>query len=360
MKNPPAGYGREGNTAMLRRAEENPLIRTENIAASGEGLRVVGTFNAGAASLGDETVLLLRVAEEAVPGAGAAACPVFDEKRGRIVAARFDEKQVSREGDPRSFRVGGKQFLTSMSHFHVARSRDGIHFTPDPEPFMLPANRYEEFGIEDARITKLEGRYYITYTAASRLGCVVALAVTDDFVSARRLGVLFPPDNKDTVYFDRKIGGKYYVLHRPSASVFARPEMWLAESPDGRCFGNHRFVAGVRPGMWDSDRIGAGAPPFLTERGWVEIYHGVSGSGRYCMGAMLLDAEKPWRVLARSEKPLLEPEYPYEKTGFFGNVVFGCGAVRRGDVVRLYYGAADSSVAEASMTVEDIYANLNL
>lgn len=343
---------------MICRAEENPLIRKESISAAGTGLRVAGVFNAGAAVLGGETVLLLRVAEEAVSDGESVSCPVFSGQEKKITAVHFRRDQVTQGSDPRSFWVGGKQYLTSMSHFHVARSRDGIHFTPDKTPFMLPANRYEEFGIEDARVTKLEGHYYITYTAASRMGCVVALAVTDDFVSTRRLGVLFPPDNKDTVFFDRKIGGKYYILHRPSASVFAKPQIWMAESPDGRHFGNHRFVAGVRPGMWDSSRVGAGAPPFLTEKGWVEIYHGVSDSGRYCMGAMLLDKEQPWRVLARSAEPLLEPERPYEKSGFYSNVVFGCGAVRRGNTVRLYYGAADSSVAAADMTVDDIYKNL--
>lgn len=345
---------------MIFREKENPVLGKEDFPVLHEGFENIGAFNAGAALCGGETVLLVRVAERPVQRDGRIACPVFDPGSGRTEVVEFSPGELDGDGDPRILTVGGKRYLTSISHLHVARSRDGVHFRADPEPLLQPRSEYESFGIEDARISCVEGRYYITYSAASPLGCVVGLAVTDDFVTVQRAGNLFHPDNKDTVLFDRKIGGKYYALHRPSCSCFTKPAVWLAESPDLRCFGMHRFVAGVRPGRWDGARVGAGAPPFLTEKGWVELYHGATEDDRYCMGAMLLDRDEPWRVLARSGEPLVEPEYPYEKKGFFGNVIFGCGLTLEGNTVRLYYGASDESVAMLSMTVQDIFDHLGV
>ena len=345
---------------MICREKENPIIEKDFFPVLNEGFENIGAFNAGAAACGGETVLLVRVAERPVPTDGKTACPVYDPAVGKTVAVDFSPEQMEENEDPRVLIIGGKRYLTSISHLHVARSRDGVHFRADPAPFLRPENEYETYGIEDARVSMVEGRYYITYSTASPLGGVVGLAVTDDFVSVRRIGNLFHPDNKDAVLFDRKINGKYYALHRPSSSSFTKPGIWLAESPDLRCFGMHRFVAGVRPGRWDGARIGAGAPPFLTEKGWVELYHGATEDDRYCMGAMLLDRDEPWKVLARSGEPLVEPEYPYEKKGFFGNVIFGCGLTLSGNTVRLYYGASDESVSMLSMTVQDIFDQLGV
>lgn len=345
---------------MICRAKENPVLTKEDFPVLHKGCENIGAFNAGAAVCGGETVLLARVAERPVQTDAGLSCPVFEPETGRTVTVTFSPEQLAGNTDPRSLTVGGKRYLTSISHLHAARSGDGVHFRADPAPLLQPQNAYEAYGIEDARISRVEGSYYITYSAASPLGCVVGLAVTDDFVTVRRVGNLFHPDNKDAVLFDRKIGGKYYALHRPSSSSFAKPAIWLAESPDLRCFGMHRFVAGVRPGKWDGARIGAGAPPFLTEKGWIELYHGATADDRYCMGAMLLDRDEPWKVLKRSENPLVEPEYPYEKKGFFGNVIFGCGLTLSGNTVRLYYGASDESVAMVSMTVQDIFDHLGI
>ncbi|HBM81553.1 MAG: glycoside hydrolase family 130 protein [Clostridiales bacterium] len=345
---------------MICREKENPVIRKENIPAYCDNAKVIGTFNAGAATMGEETVLVVRVAEKAIQREGGITALIFDESTKKIVPRFFPFGQISDTNDQRSFYVGEKQYLTSISHLQVARSKDGVHFKIDNYPFMIPENEYEAFGIEDARISYIGGHYYITYSATSCRGTVVGLAMTDDFSSVKRVGILFQPDNKDTVLFNDKINGKYYALHRPSSSAFAKPGMWLAESPDLRCFGMHRFVAGVRPGKWDCARIGAGAPPFMTEKGWVEFYHGATEQNRYCMGVMLLDKNQPWKVLARSEYPLIEPEYPYELDGFFGNVIFGCGATLKNGFVNLYYGASDESVAMVSMTVQDIYHHLDV
>ena len=113
----------------------------------------------------------------------------------------------------------------------------------------------------------------------------------------------------------------------------------------------------TREGMWDSWRIGGGAVPIRTERGWLEIYHGADHTQRYCLGTMLADLEHPEKVTARSSQPILSAEAPYEREGFFGNAVFTCGAVAEPDGrVMIYYGAADARVAGVETTIDDLLA----
>ncbi|MDP4108151.1 MAG: glycosidase, partial [Bacillota bacterium] len=114
----------------------------------------------------------------------------------------------------------------------------------------------------------------------------------------------------------------------------------------------------LRDGLWDSGRMGGGAVPIKTEKGWLELYHGASKDDRYCMGAVLLDLEDPAKVLARTDQPILEPEASYEVDGFFGNVVFSCGAVVEGDIVKMFYGVADTSMACAELSLQEILDSL--
>lgn len=190
------------------------------------------------------------------------------------------------------------------------------------------------------------------------VGIGVAMASTEDFRGVRRHGMIFGPDNKDVVLFPEKVNGKYYALHRPTVKSVGSSEIWIAESDNLRYWGNHRHLAGLREGKWDSGRIGGGAVPFRTERGWLELYHGATREHRYCMGALLLDAGDPAKVIARSPQPILEPEAGCETRGFFGGVVFSCGALVDGDTVRLYYGAADTSMACARLSVREILDSL--
>ncbi|RPI91409.1 MAG: glycosidase, partial [Chloroflexi bacterium] len=165
-------------------------------------------------------------------------------------------------------------------------------------------------------------------------------------------------DNKDVEIFPEKINGRYYALHRPSTSALGRPEIWLAESPDLLCWGNHRRLVGQRDNAWENGRIGGSAVPYRTEQGWLVIYHGASRQNRYALGALLLAANEPWKVLGRSSTPLLEPEAAYEVTGFFGNVVFSCGALFEDGKARIYYGAADTCMAYAEISIEEILHSL--
>ena len=171
--------------------------------------------------------------------------------------------------------------------------------------------------------------------------------------------MILPPHNKDCAIFGEKIGGKYYALHRPSSPDLGGNYIWIAESPDLEHWGNHRCIAHSRKGMWDSARVGAGAAPIRTPEGWLEIYHGATANPtRYCLGALLLDLDEPWKVLARSKDPIMEPIAEYEQVGFFGNVVFTNGHLVDGDQVTIYYGASDSVICGARFSIEEILQTL--
>jgi predicted GH43/DUF377 family glycosyl hydrolase len=115
---------------------------------------------------------------------------------------------------------------------------------------------------------------------------------------------------------------------------------------------------GTREGYWDNGRIGGGAVPFRIDQGWLEIYHGATKDDRYCLGAVLLDKDEPWKVIARCEKPVMEPEAIYEVNGFFGKVVFSCGVLYEEERVKIYYGAADTVMAYAEIPINDILRSL--
>jgi beta-1,2-mannobiose phosphorylase / 1,2-beta-oligomannan phosphorylase len=371
-----------GAAPVATRLEENPLIVPAHVPPTRPDMEVVCAFNPAAVRHGDEVVLLLRVAERPRLGAEPApdAClldisgpePQFQPldrdipTDGLIGLALFNPDgdppgivsgYVRRDlpgldlHDPRAVSYLKQSFLSQISHLRVARSRDGIHFAIDSEPAITPTTLLEEYGCEDARITPLEGRYVITYVSVSRLGITTSLASTSDFHSFTREGIIFLGDHKDVVLFPERIGGRYWALTRPMPSSFAKIHgIWLANSPDLTHWGDHHLLALPRPGFWDERRTGG-----------LVLYHGVDATNRYCMGGLLLDGDDPTRVLARSPEPILSPDAPFERAGFYGNVVLSCGHVgldARNRRIRLYYGAADSVTAAADFDTEEIIASL--
>lgn len=348
----------------VKRCENNPLLVPAQVKPSRPDFQVDGVFNCGVAQYGEETILLCRVAESAV-------CTSPDEVRVPVVAQRDgkDEIQVVcyRKSecpeldfsDSREIRnkAGATVNLTSLSHLRVARSRDGVHFVIDDTPSVLPTAGEDSWGMEDPRITQIGDTYYINYTSVTPNGPATSLLSTKDFVSFTRHGVIFAPENKDVTIFPEKIGGMYWAFNRPVPKAFGGPEMWLAKSPDLLHWGEQKHFCGLSADSdrWDNGRIGGGAVPFLTPRGWIKIYHAADRSNRYCLGAFLLDAQDPSRILARTREPLLQPETAYEKDGFFGNVVFTCGGLLQGDTVVIYYGAADDKICRADVALQDIF-----
>ena len=342
---------------LFSRCEENPLISPEDISPSRPDFEVVGTFNAGAALYNGETILLLRVSERpAQQSDSLIPCPHLSAAGELIVTeVRRDDPDWDTT-DPRKIwdRVNGGLLLTSISHIRLARSWDGVNFRIDDSPWLMPKAEYERFGVEDPRITLIDRRYYINYTAVSPQGIATALVSTDDFVKYERHGVIFPPANRDVVIFPERINGLYHCYHRPMPWGFGGMNIWAATSPDLLQWGNHKVVIQSQTRGWQSGRLGGAAPPIRTDQGWLSFYHDADASNRYCLGAFLTPLDDPYRVISRSAFPVLEPEEPYETEGFFGNVVFSCGAIIAGDTIRLYYGAADERIAMAEASVGEV------
>lgn len=313
-----AGSGQSAVDWPFRRHPGNPILTADHLPYAANSV-----FNAGATLLaGGETLLLLRV----------------EDRRG-------------------------------LSHLTVARSRDGVgEWRVDAAP-SLPADPegYPEelWGIEDPRITWVEDHqcYFIAYTAYSAAGPLVSLATTTDFVTFTRLGPVMPPDDKDAALFPVRFGGRYAMLHRPSPTSTGGAHIWMSFSTDLAHWGDHQILLHPRlGGWWDANKIGLSPPPLLTDEGWLVLYHGVRqtvAGGIYRLGLALLDAEDPRRVLLRGDEWLFGPWEHYERQGDVADVVFPCGWVTQGDELRLYYGAADTSMALATARVSDLLAWLH-
>ena len=344
----------------VSRYVSNPILSPENVVPIIPDCEVIGVFNAATAVLDDEIILILRVAERPISEVDhEIKIPIYSTNSHSVEFTVLDLMDPTYDfSDSRvvsSISNGGiGTYLTSISYLRLARSKDGYNFEVEDKPFLFPNNDMDEFGLEDPRCTKIDDTFYITYTAVSRHGASVGLATTENFTSVKRQGIIFAPENKDAVLFPEKINGRYYAIHRPVPHGIGLPEMWIADSHDILHWGNHRFLVGLRPDYWDSCRIGAGTVPIKTEDGWLEIYHAVDDYGRYCLGVLLLDLYDPSIVLARSDSPIAVPETDYEVEGFYANVIFTCGAIVLGDMVRIYYGAADYSIACMDVSMAEL------
>jgi predicted GH43/DUF377 family glycosyl hydrolase len=250
---------------------------------------------------------------------------------------------------------------SGLSHLSVARSADGlVDWTIGPDEIMAPEPglQAEEFGIEDPRITRVGDEFLIVYTGYSRDGPLVCLAATPDFRSFERRGVLMPPEDKDAALFPRQFDGRWALIHRPvSATPQPAAHVWLSWSPDLRHWGDHTILMRARDGgWWDAHKVGLCAPPLETDEGWLLLYHGVrttAAGSIYRMGLALLDRTHPDRVVARSNEWIFGPDALYERIGDVDQVVFSCGwqLGEDGDTLRMYYGAADTSICVASASL---------
>lgn len=352
----------------VERCVNNPLIVPQDVAPSRTDFKVDGVFNCGVAEYNGEIILLCRVAESVIcENDEEVKIPVVVNKEGQDVIDVVTYCKKEHTGldftDSRHVRSsGGKKNrvlnLTSLSHLRIARSADGIHFTVDEKPAIEPTAEEESWGMEDPRITKIEDVYYINYTSVTENGPATSLISTKDFVDYQRHGIIFAPENKDVTIFPEKINGMYVAFNRPVPCGIGAPEMWIAKSPDLFHWGEQKHFCGLSKDdreSWDNGRIGGGAVPFKTDRGWVKIYHAADQNDRYCLGAFLLDLEDPSVVLAKTAAPILEPQEDYERNGFFGNVVFTCGCLVKGERVIIYYGAADDKICRVDILLEDIF-----
>jgi predicted GH43/DUF377 family glycosyl hydrolase len=258
---------------------------------------------------------------------------------------------------------------TGLSHLCAARSANGIdRWRIDPQPTLVanPRDYPEEiWGIEDPRITyvpELE-QYAVAYTSFARGGPGVSLALTRDFRSFERFGVIMPPEDKDAALLPRRINGYWAMIHRPVTSLGAH--MWISFSPDLRHWGSHKIILEARRGgWWDANKIGLCSPPIETPEGWLTIYHGVRHTASGCiyrLGLALFDLERPDVCVQRGDSWMFGPEALYERGGDVSDVVFPCGQTiaADGDTIHLYYGAADSCMAMATGSIRSLLAWLD-
>jgi predicted GH43/DUF377 family glycosyl hydrolase len=277
-------------------------------------------FNPGAAQVGDETVLLARV-----------------------------------------------ETLSGISHLTVARSPNGVDgWVVSPEPLLAPRPgiKSEMWGFEDPRIVWLEELdcYAITATAYGPNGPAVHLSTTTDFVTVKRRGIIQRPEDKNAALLPERVNGEWILFHRPTTAFGGtwHGEIVLSRSADLVSWSASEAVLQPRAGAWwDSLRIGIGPPLVKTEHGWLLIYHGVKETvtgGMYRVGLALLDLHDPTRVLRRCPNWVFGPLADYERIGDVPNALFPCGLVhdRATRSIRLYYGAADTSIGLATAKLDDL------
>ena len=271
------------------------------------------------------------------------------------------------------------QYVSRLGHavfdenLNLVERSDAPCFTPELELW--------EMSVEDARLTLLEDRLYMTYvitptpcppsSVRRRLGLppvpqartrisLAEVTYESGQMSFQRLGIITPygSNQRDTVLFPEKIGGRYAALHRPSAWIGPGyptdiPGIWFATLDDlaGGMSGHRLVMKSEQP--WETRKIGAGPPPVKTDEGWLLIYHGVTQERVHRAGAALLDLEEPWKVIARTPEPILEPEEEYERVGDVPSVVFPEGAVVIGGKLLVFYGGADVVCCAASVRLDE-------
>ena len=256
----------------------------------------------------------------------------------------------------RSHKLNGRSILG------MAVSNDGYTFKVNEEPFMIPSTEgifkeYEAYGVEDPRITFVDGEYLITYSAYSRHGVRIGLAKTLDFKSVERFSLITESDYRNVVIFPEKFGGLYARLDRPHSEI-SPWSIWISYSPDLKYWGESKLIMKPLQYHWDEMKIGPGAPPIKTSRGWLSIYHGVfptMDGSVYRLGVALHDLEDPSKIIAVGDEWILQPEEVYEITGYVHNVVFTCGAVPEEDgSVKIYWGGADKVMCVGTSNLEDL------
>lgn len=291
-----------------------------------------------------------------------------------ILTARDWPYPVNTVFNPAATMFDGKVLLLArvedrrgFSHLTKAVSEDGVsNWIIDRNPTLEPDPDYPEeaWGLEDPRITYVEelAKYAVVYTAYSESGPTVCMALTEDFVNFERIGSVMPPEDKDAALFPKKFEEKWMLIHRP---IEHGAHIWISSSENLKYWGDHRILINARPGgWWDANKVGLCAQPLETPDGWLILYHGVrqTASGAiYRLGLALLDQEDPTKVLRRSDEWIFGPKESYEKEGDVRDIVFPCGWVtdKNNGKVKMYYGAADTSIALAAASISDLLAYIH-
>lgn len=262
-----------------------------------------------------------------------------------------------------------RYIMLFRSHLHNGRSiigraesDDGFNFEVHPESFLTPASggvfaEYEAYGVEDLRICPFEDHYLLCYSAYSKHGVRIGLAKTEDFEKVERVALITEADMRNVVIFPEKIDGQYVRLDRPHTKI--QPwSIWISFSPDLIHWGKSKMIIKPLQYHWDEMKVGPGAPPVKTEKGWLNIYHGVfetMAGAVYRLGAALHDLNNPEVVTGIADSWILQPEDPWEVSGYVPNVVFTCGAVPEPDgSIKIYWGGADTVMCVGTAQIDEL------
>lgn len=360
-------------TDLCTRVSGEPIISPADVTPSDPRLQVIGVLNPAFVHTNGRRRLIVRVDERPV---------ARGSPDGTIVVARMNTQSgglefldvpvphsYARDIGPllpksvrQRFAASGKPelLLSYISHLRIAEL-EGIQATVSDTPLVFPHGELTEYGVEDPRSATLEGTPALTYTGISRHGATTWSARIGEAGTLHERAILLGPDHKHAALFPQTIDGYYHMLCRPLNRSYLRSSgVWLLRSPDLLHWGSPAPVLLPRPGMWDSERVGPCTGPFLTRRGWLFFYYGVDAEDSYQVGCALLDAERPDRLIARSERAVLSPILEWERTGRRADTVFPCGVEVLPDSqrVRLFYGAADKHVGAAELDLPGLLDSL--
>lgn len=283
----------------------------------------------------------------------------------------------------------------SLMPFHcyigLLESDDGIHFTHvTDEPIITPGTFGFPYGsVQDPRIVKIEGRFYLTYALRpssygyypTGVGKPIEVSpeypdgwsrkesfmtrsgimVSDDMIHFEQVAYTTPFEinDRDNILFPEKINGKFALLRRPeeyTGEEFGTEKagMWICYSDNLVDWSEPKLLA-VPEQSWESKKIGGSAPPIRTDKGWLTLYHGVDDHNVYRAGAMLLDIENPGKIIARAKSFIMEPEEYYEKFGLYiPDVIFSTAAVEKEGILHIYYGCTDTAISLATVPTEEL------
>jgi predicted GH43/DUF377 family glycosyl hydrolase len=290
-------------------------------------------------------------------------------KKNPILTKEDVPYQVATVHNAGMVKYNDKYIMLFRSHLHngrsvigIAESKEGYNFKVGAEPFLTPSSdgvfgEYEEYGVEDVRISKIDEDFLLTYSAYSRHGVRIGLAKTKDFKTVERISLITQSDLRNVVIFPEKINGMYVRLDRPHSEI-SKWSIWISYSPDLIHWGNSKVIIKPETYHWDEMKIGPGATPIKTAKGWLNIYHGVfeTMSGVvYRLGVALHDLKNPSKILGVSDEWILQPEDAWEVTGYVPNVVFTCGAISESDgTIKIYWGGADSVMCVGSANINEL------
>jgi len=250
------------------------------------------------------------------------------------------------------YRAMGDEMISRLGY---ASSLDGQHIDERIDhPVFEPKNPLEVRGVEDPRVTVMGDQCYMTYTAYAKTSQIGIISIKGKDLLEKHWNWgerTYPfPDvtNKNSALFPVKVKGRFVMFHRID------PNLCVAYSDDMLGWKDSGIVMTPREDSWDCVRVGIAGPPILLDEGWLQIYHGVDHNRVYRLGALLLQKDDPEKILYRSKKPIFEPQTDYECNGFIPNVVFSCGAVRRGNDILISYGAADTVISVSRLSLDEI------